>query len=139
MWGTVVERCVRRFVLSVSVTVGAAAILTLPAGTAAAAPVGQVDAGVPFSSVVYGTGCLYDLTVPVNASGQVTFWERNAAGGPEQLIGSAMAEGAIATIRWVPRQMGSRQLYAKQGGVTGPIAVVPVHQGHGSAWACWAV
>ncbi|GAA1481142.1 hypothetical protein GCM10009624_15820 [Gordonia sinesedis] len=33
-------------------------------GTASAAPAGQVDAGVPFSSIVYGTGCTYSLTVP---------------------------------------------------------------------------
>ncbi|AZG46070.1 hypothetical protein D7316_02670 [Gordonia insulae] len=107
-------------------------------GEAAAAPVGKVDAGVPFSSVVYGSGCRYDLTVPVDATGRVTFWEREQ-GGPERFIGAAPADGAIATIRWVPRDPGDRQLYAKQGGVTGPKVLMRVHQGYGSGWACFAL
>ncbi|MYR06985.1 hypothetical protein GTV32_12020 [Gordonia sp. SID5947] len=107
-------------------------------GSAGAAPVGKVDAGVPFSSVVYGTGCLYNLTVDVNTSGPVTFWER-AQGYPERFIGAAQADGAIATVRWVPRRIGNRLLYAKQGGVQGPVTVLRVHQGYGSGWACFAL
>ncbi|NDZ95772.1 hypothetical protein G3I13_06690 [Streptomyces sp. SID6673] len=110
----------------------------VPPGSAGAAPVGKIDAGVPFSSVVYGTGCLYNLTVDVNASGPVTFWERKQ-GYPERFIGAARADGAIATIRWVPRRIGDRLLYAKQGGVRGPVAVMRVHQGYGSGWACFAL
>ena len=100
--------------------------------------VGKVDAGVPFSSVVYGTGCRYDLTVDVNSVGTVTFWER-PQGAPARVPGSAEADGAIATISWVPRRVATTQLYATQNGVTGPVAVLRVHQGYGSGWACFAL
>lgn len=114
-----------------------AGVLFAP-GTASAAPVGGVDAGVPFSSVVYGSGCLYDLTVPVNATGRVTFWEQENGQAP-RFLGAAAADGAIATIRWVPRRPGDRRLYAQQGGVTGPKTLYRVHQGYGSGWACFAL
>lgn len=105
---------------------------------ARAAPAGKVDAGVPFSSVVYGTGCTYTLTVPVNSSGTVTFWERRP-GYPEFYIGSAAADGASASVIWVPRHLGTRYLYAKQNGITGPPSLVPVHQGYGSGGLCFAL
>ncbi|MFW0783308.1 hypothetical protein AAFP35_02200 [Gordonia sp. CPCC 206044] len=128
-----------RAVLAATIGSMAAAIaMVAGTGTASAAPVGTVDAGVPFSSVVYGTGCRYNLTVQVDASGPVTFWER-AQGHPERFLGAAQADGAIATIRWVPQRIGDRLLYAKQNGVTGPTVVMRVHQGYGSGWACFAL
>lgn len=114
-----------------------AASLITPA-YAQAAPAGVVDAGVPFSSAVYGTGCLYNLTVPVNSSGRVTFWERRP-GFPEHYIGAAPADGAIATVQWVPRYLGDRLLYAKQNGVTGKATMLRVHQGYGAGWTCFAL
>ncbi len=127
-----------RALLGAGIAMAAATIVFLAPGTASAAPVGKVDAGVPFSSVVYGSGCLYDLTVPVNATGRVTFWEQQRGQAP-RFLGAAAADGAIATIRWVPRRPGDRQLYAQQGGVTGPKALYRVHQGYGSGWACFAL
>ncbi|MEE4021990.1 hypothetical protein V1Y59_02775 [Gordonia sp. PKS22-38] len=126
----------RRLVVTAAATLAAAG-MAVP-GQASAAPVGKVDAGVPFSSIVYGTGCLYELTVDVNSSGAVTFWER-PRGGPARVIGVAPAYGAIATTKWVPRRIATTELYATQNGATGPIAVFPVHQGYGSGWACFAL
>ncbi len=116
----------------------AATAMMVSPGSATAVPVGKVDAGVPFSSVVYGTGCRYDLTVDVNSVGTVTFWER-PQGAPARFLGAAEADGAIATISWVPRRVATTQLYATQNGVTGPVAVLRVHQGYGSGWACFAL
>ncbi|MGV9709154.1 hypothetical protein ACWDTI_00620 [Gordonia sp. NPDC003424] len=107
-------------------------------GDAQAAPAGPVDAGVPFSSVVYGTGCTYTLWVPVNSSGTVTFWERRQ-GFPERMIGSDVPDGTSATFTWVPRTIGDRLVYAKQNGITGPATVIKVHQGYGSGGVCFAL
>ena len=115
-----------------------ALIALVGAVPAQAAPVGKVDAGVPFSSVVYGTGCLYVLTVTVNSTGPVTFWEQ-APGFTARAIGSAWADGGIGTVRWTPRRIGNRILYATQGGVTGPKVTVPVRQGYGSGPLCFAL
>ncbi|MFW0794056.1 hypothetical protein AAFP30_09610 [Gordonia sp. CPCC 205515] len=107
-------------------------------GLAQAAPAGTVDAGVPLSSVVYGTGCVYTLRVPVNSSGTVTFWEKRQ-GSPEHLIGSDVPDGAAATLEWWPRTIGDRLVYAKQNGVVGPSTVLRVRQGYGSGGMCFAV
>lgn len=110
----------------------------LGAGAASAAPAGQVDAGVPFSSVVYGTGCTYSLTVPVNSSGRVTFWERKR-GFPGRFIGAAQPSGGIATVTWIPRRIGERWLYAIQDGKASRVSLAPVRQGYGSAGLCFAI
>lgn len=128
----------RRRVPTVVGVLAAVVIGLCHAAPADAAPIGKVDPGVAFSSVVYGTGCLYSLTVTVNSAGLVTFWEQ-PPGYPARAIGSAWADGGIATVRWVPRRIGNRVLYATQNGVTGPTAVVPVRQGYGSGPLCFAV
>lgn len=127
-----------RYLVAGCAAVAAGTAIMVSPGSATAAPVGKVDAGVPFSSVVYGTGCRYDLTVDVNSVGTVAFWEK-PQGAPARFLGAAEADGAIATIRWVPRRVATTELYATQNGVTGPSAVLRVHQGHGSGWACFAL
>ncbi|MDY6811121.1 MAG: hypothetical protein SW127_19260 [Actinomycetota bacterium] len=127
-----------RFMVAACATVAAGTAIMVSPGEAAAAPVGKVDAGVPFSSVVYGTGCRYDLTVDVNSVGTVAFWEK-PQGAPARFLGAAQAYGAIATISWVPRRVATTELYATQNGVTGPSTALRVHQGYGSGWACFAL
>lgn len=128
----------RRIVAGLALGGAVAVGVAVGAAPAQAAPVGRVDAGVPFSSAVYGTGCTYSLTVPVNSGGRVTFWERKHGLAPHY-IGAADAGGNIATVRWVPRFMGDRELYAVQNGSTSPIAVLQVHQGYGSGGLCFAL
>ncbi|UVF76530.1 hypothetical protein [Gordonia mangrovi] len=127
-----------RLLMAGLAAVAAASAMAVSPGEAAAAPVGKVDAGVPFSSVVYGTGCRYDLTVDVNSVGTVEFWEK-PQGAPARFLGAAQAYGAIATISWVPRRVATTELYATQNGVTGPSTALRVHQGYGSGWACFAL
>ncbi|UZF55539.1 hypothetical protein LH935_22965 [Gordonia polyisoprenivorans] len=123
-----------------SLVTGTAVVAGVVAGTgsASAAPAGPVDAGVPFSSVVYGTGCTYNLTVPVNSVGMVSFYEQRQGFAPI-LIGRAPAYQLIATVNWTPRRLGDRMLYAVQNGVTSPITIARVHQGYGSGGLCFAL
>lgn len=121
-----------------SVGIGLAGPAVVGAGVAKAAPSGQVDPGVPFSSIVYGTGCTYSLTVPVNASGMVTFYEQRR-GYPPRFIGKAQAYGLSASVRWIPRRQGDRMLYAVQNGQKSPMTVARVHQGYGSGGLCFAL
>lgn len=130
-------RTIGRWAAVATAVVGALEALGAP-GVAQAAPAGPVDAGVPLSSVVYGTGCAYTLRVPVNSSGTVTFWERRK-GLPERLIGSDVPDGVSATLEWVPRIIGDRLVYAKQNGVVGQATVIRVRQGYGSGGMCFAV
>ncbi|MGV9670117.1 hypothetical protein ACWDPV_05915 [Gordonia sp. NPDC003504] len=128
----------RRWAVTAMAAASVAAAGLIGAGSAAAAPSGQVDAGVPFSSAVYGTGCTYQLVVPVNASGMVYFWEQGQGQKP-LFIGKAQAYQLVATVDWIPRHQGKRTLYAVQNGVKGPVVTAPVHQGYGSGWACFAL
>ncbi|MGX7696790.1 hypothetical protein [Gordonia polyisoprenivorans] len=123
-----------------SLVTGTAVVAGVVAGTgsASAAPAGPVDAGVPFSSVVYGTGCTYNLTVPVNSVGMVSFYEQRQGFAPI-LIGRASAYQLIATVNWTPRRLGDRMLYAVQNGVKSPITIARVHQGYGSGGLCFAL
>ena len=111
----------------------------LGASNAAAVPTGRVDAGVGFSSNAYGTGCSYSMTVPVNASGKVSFWEKKPGTNPPLYIGSAYAEGAIAAVTWVPQREGVRQIYAVQGGKRSNYTIARVHRGYGTAGFCFAL
>lgn len=129
---------VRRWTVSVLATAAVATAALAGGGAAAAAPVGQVDPGIPFSSVVYGTGCTYNLTVPVNSTGMVDFYEQRQ-GFPPIFIGKAAAYQLIATVNWVPRHLGNRMLYAVQNGHKSPIAIARVHQGYGSGGLCFAL
>ncbi|MFW0790781.1 hypothetical protein [Gordonia sp. CPCC 205333] len=117
------------------VAVGAATLVSAPAP---AAPAGKVDPGAMFSSVHYGTGCMYQMSVPVNSSGWVAFYERKGPGYPVRLIGRAKANGAQAVVSWIPNRQGLRQLYAVQNGKRGPIASARVTQGYGSGPMCFA-
>ncbi|MGC5248328.1 hypothetical protein ACPXB3_15570 [Gordonia sp. DT219] len=131
----------RRAMLSISATaaVMAAALIGGPgAGAAQAAPSGQPDPGIPFSSVVYGTGCAYSLTVPVNSVGMVSFYEQRK-GFPPIFIGKTPAYQLSATVIWVPRHLGDRTLYAVQNGQKSPTTVARVHQGYGSGGLCFAL
>lgn len=108
------------------------------AGHAQAAAIGKVDPGVALSSVVYGTGCTYSMTVQVNSSGLVRFYETRP-GGQDRFIGQGQAYGALATARWTPNRIGDWHLYAVQdGGQRSELAPVRVRQGHGSGGWCIA-
>ncbi|QKT09010.1 hypothetical protein HUN08_02715 [Gordonia sp. X0973] len=109
------------------------------ASGAAAVPSGRVDAGVGFSSNAYGTGCSYSMTVPVNASGKVTFWEKKPGISPPIYIDSARAVGGTAAVTWVPSREGYRQLYAVQGGKRSNYTTVLVHRGYGTLGFCFAL
>ncbi|MCK8613222.1 hypothetical protein [Gordonia sp. C13] len=112
-------------------------VTMLVAPGAQAAPAGRVDAGVPLSSVVYGTGCTYPVTVPVNSSGWVEFWEVKP-GLPVRFIGRDLPSGALASVTWVPRRIGDKYLYAVQNGKASPPTLVKVRQGYGSNGTCFA-
>ncbi|GAB87887.1 hypothetical protein GORBP_115_00130 [Gordonia rubripertincta NBRC 101908] len=114
-----------------------AGVLMLVAPSAQAAPAGRVDAGVPLSSVVYGTGCTYPVTVAVNSSGWVEFWEVKP-GLPARFIGRDLPSGALASVTWVPRRIGDKYLYAVQNGKASQPTLVKVRQGYGSNGTCFA-
>lgn len=128
----------RGWVIAALATASVATAGLCGTGSVQAAPAGPVDAGVPFSSVVYGTGCTYNLVVPVNSTGTVYFWEQRTGYAPV-FIGKAEAYQLVATVNWIPRRQGDRMLYAVQNGVKGPVTVARVHQGYGSGWACFAL
>ncbi|MBD0861679.1 hypothetical protein IA539_10725 [Gordonia sp. zg691] len=117
-----------------AVLMGAA---TLASPSAHAAPAGRVDASVPLSSAVYGTGCTYPLTVAVNSSGWVEFYEVKA-GLPPRFVGRDLPSGALASTTWVPRRIGDKYLYAVQNGKVSAPTLVRVRQGYGSNGACLA-
>ncbi len=118
-----------------ALAVSAAALVSSPAS---AAPAGKVDPGAMFSSVNYGTGCMYQMSVPVNSTGWVGFYERKGAGYPARFIGRAKANGAQAVVSWVPHRMGIRELYAVQNGKRSASNFVRVNQGYGSGPMCFA-
>lgn len=127
---------------SIRVAVVAAAVLlsgALGAADGYAVPSARVDPGVGFSSNAYGTGCSYSMTVPVNASGKVTFWDKKPGENPPIYIGSADAVGAIAAVTWVPQREGIRQIYAVQGGKRSNYTIARVHRGYGSGGYCFAL
>lgn len=123
---------------AVAAIVLAAGLVLAQAPTVTAAPTSGPDAGVAFSSAVYGTGCSYTLTVPVNASGAVYFWEQKK-GYPPIFIGKAQAYQLSASVRWIPRRIGLRRLYAVQDGKRSPLTIARVHQGYGSGGLCFAL
>lgn len=131
--------------ISTKVSAGAAALLTagalaaIGAGGASAVPSGRVDPGVGFSSNAYGTGCTYSMTVPVNSSGKVTFWDKKPGKNPPIYIGSAWAQGGTAAVSWVPQREGVRQIYAVQNGMRSNYTVARVHRGYGTAGFCFAL
>ncbi|STQ62948.1 Uncharacterised protein [Gordonia bronchialis] len=116
----------------------AASVLVGTASNADAAPAGRPNAGVPLSSVVYGTGCTYPVTLAVNSSGWVAFYEQRT-GYPPIFVGRDLPSGALASITWVPRRIGDRYLYAVQNGVKSPKTLVRVRQGYGSNGLCFGV
>lgn len=111
--------------------------LSMP-GTASAAPAGPVDPGIPFSSIVYGTGCSYTLKVPVNSSGVVTFYEKRRGQQPRR-IGAEEARQGTASVWWIPRRIGTSELYAVQNGERSRPTVARVRQGYGSGGLCFAL
>lgn len=115
-----------------------AAAAALTAAPAVAAPQGQVNAGVGFSSVNYGVGCSYAMTVPVNSSGPVSFYDWKGPGHRPLLIGRAPASGGEAAVTWWPRRQGIRTLYAEQNGVRSQLTRVRVSRGYGSGGLCFA-
>ena len=124
-------------------TIGAAvlalvctATALLGAGQSSAAPAGKPDAGVPLSSVVYGTGCTYPVTLAVNSSGWVAFYEQRT-GYPPIFVGRDLPRGALASTTWVPRHLGDRYLYAVQNGQTSAKTLVKVRKGYGSNGLCF--
>ncbi|UEA60321.1 hypothetical protein LK459_05520 [Gordonia otitidis] len=135
-----VARCssLERLAVTVVVAVGVFVGALSAQGSASAEPVQAPDPGVPFSSVVYGTGCTYWLTGLVNSRGTVTFWEGRKGYTP-QLIGSAEPSGGQATVRWIPRRTGDRYLYTKQNGARSTLTLARVHQGYGSGGMCIAL
>ena len=133
-WRRVIGRVAATVVVAVGVFVGALSAQ----GAASAEPVQAPDPGVPFSSVVYGTGCTYWLTGLVNSRGTVTFWEGRKGYTP-RLIGSAEAAGGQATVKWIPRRIGDRYLYTKQNNVRSKLTLARVHQGYGSGGTCIAI
>lgn len=118
-----------------ALAVSVAAVVAAPAD---AAPAGRVDPGAMLSSVHYGTGCLYQMSVPVNSSGWVSFYERKGPGYPVRFIGRAKADGAQAVVSWVPNRQGLRQLYAIQNGKRSQLTYAQVVQGYGSGGMCFA-
>ena len=116
----------------------AAVAATLSAAPAQAAPQGKVDPGIGFFSVNHGVGCSYSMTVPVNSSGMVSFYDWKGPGYPPLLIGRAMASGANAAVTWWPKRQGLRRIYAVQNEQKSPIKRVRVTQGYGSGGACFA-
>ncbi|GAA4751631.1 hypothetical protein MUG78_04910 [Gordonia alkaliphila] len=116
----------------------AAVAATLSAAPANAAPQGRVDPGIGFFSVNHGVGCSYSMTVPVNASGLVSFYDWKGRGYPPLLIGRAMASGGNAAVTWWPKRQGLRNVYAVQNGKKSPITKVRVTQGYGSGGLCFA-
>ena len=125
-----------------AVTAAAVACLAMTAAgaaTANAVPSGRVDAGWGFSSNAYGTGCSYSMSVPVNASGKVTFWDKKPGSNAPIYIGSAYANGATASVTWVPQREGIRQLYAVQGGKRSNYTIARVHRGYGAGGFCFAL
>nr|WP_238423335.1 hypothetical protein [Gordonia sp. 'Campus'] len=110
---------------------------TALAPSAQAAPAGRVDASAAFSSAVYGTGCTYPLTMPVNSSGWVEFYEVRA-GVPPRLVGRDLPQGALASTTWVPHRIGDKYLYAVQNGKVSQPTFVRVRQGYGSNGTCVA-
>lgn len=116
----------------------AAVALTLSAAPAQAAPQGRVDPGVGFFSVNYGVGCSYSMTVPVNSSGMVSFYDWKGPGYQPLFIGRAMADGANAAVTWWPKRKGTRTLYAVQNGKRSQLKKVRVTQGYGSGGTCFA-
>ena len=133
-WRRVIGRAVATVVVVVGVLLGALSAQ----GAASAEPVQAPDPGVPFSSVVYGTGCTYWLTGLVNSRGTVTFWEGRKGYTP-RLIGSADPAGGQATVKWIPRRIGDRYLYTKQKNVRSKLTLARVHQGYGSGGTCIAI
>ncbi|WP_435082464.1 hypothetical protein [Gordonia hongkongensis] len=129
----------RRWMVGVGAALGAAVMgaTAFVAPTAQAAPAGRVDASVPFSSAVYGTGCTYPLTVAVNSSGWVEFFEVKA-GLPPRFVGRDLPQGALSSTTWVPHRTGDKYLYAVQNGKVSAPTFVRVRQGYGSNGACIA-
>lgn len=123
--------------LVVPVLVALGLVGTALAPSAHAAPAGRVDASAAFSSAVYGTGCTYPLTMPVNSSGWVEFYEVRA-GVPPRLVGRDLPQGALASTTWVPHRIGDKYLYAVQNGKVSPPTFVRVRQGYGSNGTCIA-
>lgn len=129
----------RAALAALALGVGVAMAVGAPtAGPATAAPTGRVDPGVPFSSVVYGTGCTYWLTQLVNSRGTVTFWETRQGYAPH-LIARTQPQWGQATVRWIPQRQGNRLLYTEQNGVRSAVIVARVHQGYGSGGTCFAL
>lgn len=123
---------------TIAVAMLAAGVAASVSAPASAAPAGKVDPGAMFSSVNYGTGCSYSMTVPVNSSGLVSFWDWKGPGYPPLFVGRAKADGAEAAVTWTPRFQGVRRLYATQNGRTSPITYARVTQGYGSGGSCFA-
>nr|WP_029759852.1 hypothetical protein [Gordonia hirsuta] len=116
----------------------AVALLSAAAAPAQAAPQGKVDPGIGFFSVNYGVGCSYSMTVPVNSSGMVSFYDWKGPGYPPLFVGRAMASGAKAAVTWWPKREGVRRLYAVQNGERSAITTVRVTRGYGSGGLCFA-
>ncbi|GAA1481143.1 hypothetical protein GCM10009624_15830 [Gordonia sinesedis] len=68
----------------------------------------------------------------------MTFWERKR-GFPARFIGAADVHGLTATVRWIPRRIGDRWLYAIQDGKSSRPTLARVRQGYGSGGLCFAI
>lgn len=127
--------------ITVALVTGFTALsLALSAAPADAAPQGRPDPGqgIGWFSNNHGTGCSYSLTVPVNSSGMVSFYDWKGGKHKPILVGRAMASGANAAVTWWPKREGLRRLYAVQNGERSKIAYVRVTRGYGSGGLCVA-
>ena len=130
---------VRTLLTGAALTGAAAATLTagVLAAPAQAAPQGKVDPGIGFFSIHHGTGCSYSMTMNVNASGVVSFYDAGR-GHKTRLIGRDVAQGGQAAVTWTPRWQGLHRIYAVQNGEKSQVRWVRVTQGYGSGGACIA-
>lgn len=127
---------IRASLAALAVVGGLAATVAAPAD---AAPQGRVDPGGTLFSTFHGTGCTYPMTVPVNSSGWVTFWEKSTRKNTKPIyLGRAFPDGGLAAVTWRPRHIGVRKIYAVQNGKQSQMGYVEVAQGFplGAGSAC---
>lgn len=127
--------------LKATIVAGATAVaaLAVTAAPAHAAPQGAVDVGVGFFSVNKGVGCSYSMSVGVNSSGWVSFYDKGRGRNATPIfIGRALADGARAAVTWWPKREGLRTVYAVQHGVKSKPTTYRVVPGYGSGGVCVA-
>ncbi|MFT4087734.1 MAG: hypothetical protein QM658_11410 [Gordonia sp. (in: high G+C Gram-positive bacteria)] len=120
-------RRIRATLAALAVAGGLAAAGAAPAQ---AAPQGRVDPGATLFSTFHGTGCTYPMTVAVNSSGWVSFWEKSTRKNAKPIfLGRALPDGGLAAVTWRPRHVGIRKIYATQNGRQSRMGYVEVAEG----------